>query len=324
MSSVTIQTLHLGQVGCCVWCQTLQRLYCGDMTSNDRGRQVSEVIGKRLRALRESKDYRQEDVAAAAQTLGLKWARSSVAALEAGTRSLSVEEFLLMPALVAQLGGWEEPLLLGTDRLIVSETLTLAAERLPSSAIGYLTPLMDTKSHIERNRRREEEEDLGAIPRQDGKFAYNLYAHSKNKSSAEAAVYGRIVLAIAPDAVIADWHEMTKRDYEITRTVTARLALPTEQQLYNKPMLTRAFAFALYGTSLGAERDARADRHGPYPSKRALRSARGHATREIIDELQQAIDSRWPAVQSVLDELDAVIDSPEELADWLRETEKLG
>lgn len=277
--------------------------------TDDKGRQVAVIIGERIRALREAKSLRQEDVVTAARSVGLPWARSSVAALEAGSRALSIGEFLLIPALVAQLGGWEEPLLSPTDRIIVSDSLSLAAERLPGAMIGYLTPIGDTKTTL---RQTGDTEELGSIPRADGE------GHRGNQSQARIVVYFRVLYALKPDVDIREWRDMIGLDYEITRTVAGRLTSPRDGKGVS-PFLVRAFAMALYGRSLGAERDARAESRGPYASKRALQSARGHATREIIDELQSAIDSRWSEIEPVFKRLDDVIDKPDELAEWLEE-----
>jgi transcriptional regulator with XRE-family HTH domain len=289
--------------------------------SNDEQRwQVAELVGVRLRALREAKGLRQEDVVTGAKSVGLQWGRSSVAALEAGTRSLSVGEFLLIPALVAQLGGWDQPLFSPTDRIIVSDSLSMAADRLPNAMIGYLTPLKDTETHLRGSRERSEVEELGAISREDEKYETDKMSeenkHRVHQARARIVVYRRALLALNPDADVRKWKEAITLDYEITRTIAGRLTSPREPDGVSLS-LARVFAFAMYGQSLGAERDMRAELRGPYASRRALQSARGHATRELIVELQEAIDSRWPEVEFVFNELDSVIDDPTSLTKWL-------
>ncbi|MBI0294466.1 helix-turn-helix transcriptional regulator [Streptomyces sp. PRKS01-29] len=292
-------------------------LYGGGMNSDSNGRQVAAIVGERLRALREAKDLRQEDVVTAAQSLGLTWGRSSVAALEAGNRSLSVGEFLLIPALVAQLGGWDEPLLSPTDRIVVSDSLTLSARRLTDAMIGYLTPVTDAAKVLST---RNEEDTLGAVPRNKGWDSVS--PHKLNQSNARAAVYLRVLHTLKPDATNSQWLELIRLDYEITRTIANRLSSPKHGRGVD-PLLARAFALSVYGRSLGEERDARAESRGPYPSKRALQSARGHATREIIEELQKQIDVRWKEIEPVFNELDAVFDDPDALNAWLKETQKM-
>lgn len=58
---------------------------------------LTAAIGLRLRELRLGEGLSQDDIAAAARRCGLRWKRSSVAALEAGNRDLSVGEFLSIP-----------------------------------------------------------------------------------------------------------------------------------------------------------------------------------------------------------------------------------
>ncbi len=61
---------------------------------------LQDLLARRLRALRLAHNARQEDVARGALSLGLDWTRSTVAAIEAGRRVLSIEELLLLPAIV--------------------------------------------------------------------------------------------------------------------------------------------------------------------------------------------------------------------------------
>lgn len=64
---------------------------------------LTKTIGGYLAELRGSYGYRQDDIAAFARDLGLTWMRSTVAALESGNRSLSAEEFLLLPRIVGRI-----------------------------------------------------------------------------------------------------------------------------------------------------------------------------------------------------------------------------
>lgn len=58
---------------------------------------LPQVVGFRLARLRDQFGLSQDDIATAAQRLGLAWRRSSVAMLEQGRRGLSAEELLLLP-----------------------------------------------------------------------------------------------------------------------------------------------------------------------------------------------------------------------------------
>lgn len=71
-------------------------------------RALEEALIDGLRNARTRWNLRQDDVAAAAQWLGLDWTRSTVASLEAGRRRLYVEEYLLLPALLVAAGVPED------------------------------------------------------------------------------------------------------------------------------------------------------------------------------------------------------------------------
>ena len=59
---------------------------------------LPQAIGDQLRRLRLDRfDLRQEDIAARARGLGLDWTQSTIAAIESGSRGLSLEEFFSLP-----------------------------------------------------------------------------------------------------------------------------------------------------------------------------------------------------------------------------------
>lgn len=66
---------------------------------------VPEVIGRRVRAMREETGRSQDDLADAARRAGLDWTRASVASLETGRRGLSAEELILLPLALHYLDG---------------------------------------------------------------------------------------------------------------------------------------------------------------------------------------------------------------------------
>lgn len=57
---------------------------------------VEQVIGRNLRRLRSERAFSQDQVARAAAAVGLSWTRPVVASVEAGTKSIGVEELLLL------------------------------------------------------------------------------------------------------------------------------------------------------------------------------------------------------------------------------------
>jgi len=71
-----------------------------DVTPLDR------VVGERLRLLRTESGVSLEEIAAEARRCGLGWAKSSVAALEAGRHSLDLGELLLLPTILGRAQVW--------------------------------------------------------------------------------------------------------------------------------------------------------------------------------------------------------------------------
>src|SRR5215510_7547295 len=66
--------------------------------------ELAAAVGKGLRAFREAKRVRQNDVALAARQTGLAWTRSIVMALEDGRRYLTIDEFARLPLILERLG----------------------------------------------------------------------------------------------------------------------------------------------------------------------------------------------------------------------------
>jgi len=62
-------------------------------------RPLQATIGERLRQVRQDRSFRQEDIAAGARRIGLRWNRATVALVENGVRALSIGEFLALPVL---------------------------------------------------------------------------------------------------------------------------------------------------------------------------------------------------------------------------------
>lgn len=101
---------------------------------------VATLIGRELRALRETAALRQDQVAATARAWGfLDWTSATVAAVEAGRRQLSVEELVLMPWIINgtgpasavshpdHSGATELPQILGCDHRAVVEITPMLA-----------------------------------------------------------------------------------------------------------------------------------------------------------------------------------------------------
>jgi len=60
---------------------------------------MNKLLATRVRQLREAQGLRQDEVAARARGLGLRWSRGTVAAIENGRRAIPLGETLLLPRL---------------------------------------------------------------------------------------------------------------------------------------------------------------------------------------------------------------------------------
>lgn len=303
MSSVWILTLHLGQSVCRVWCQTLEGLYRGAVTTNDNPRPLSVILGERLREFREERSLRQSDVASAAAGIGLGWARSSVAALESGSRKLSFEEVALLPTLVGVLGGWDKPLLrdddisLTDDRHVKPRALMLFVNGLtrPKGPVGEAPATPAVKSGSRETKRTP----LGGLP--DLEIAR------------PAAVEGAWLLIgerLYPDNDPREVWASGNIDRELISRLTSRVKFPDPTRV--TWVTLPVFSMGLWGKPFGNERDDRVA-GGTYPTTRSRQSARGHATRDMIGELDLEVQRRWPVVEEVFARLDDVWDSRWEL-----------
>lgn len=259
-------------------------------------------MGRRLREFRVAQGMRQEDIADAARYYGFNWGRSSVAALEAGNRDLDFSEILLLPKIVRRLGGWDESLLSG-QTIALSETLSVSSSEMLRMMLDLFEPLTDPSQSD------DDELVLGAISNEQRDLDVDI----KREVAREVLLYDQILFQLWPNYKIGPgW-----RDYsggEIVRTIAGRLEVPGGGE--PNTSLVRSFSLGMWGHLPGEERDTRANERGPYESKRALQSARGHVTRELIDELQHEIDKRWPEVKEIEAELEALIDDDQALRKW--------
>lgn len=280
------------------------------MATNERPRPLSAVVGERLRSFRESRGIRQEDLADEARKYGFTWGRSSVAALEAGNRDLSINELLLIPSMVKKLGGWNEPLIPPDTRVLLTENLWMPASQIPAHIFSLLasTALPDTLPEDAAAVEEEETLLLGGAEHEDFKSPDHQRAIATS-----VVVYEVMFRKLWPNRADVPWAGLTV-GMEVASRVAERITLPDGSR--PKRQLIQAFALGMWGRNIGDERDARTAARGTYETKRALQSARGHVTRELIEEIQEEIDRRWDEVVDVLEELDQSLGTDEAFAQW--------
>lgn len=287
--------------------------YGEGMASNEKARPLSQVVGERVRQFREARGVRQEDVADEARKYGFPWGRSSVAALEAGNRDLSFAELLILPSLLKRLGGWDEPLLPPGVNVILNENLWMPASQIPSHVFALMTP------SVRSERLPAEDEDfiLGGLENEPPRKSLK----TRQSIARTVQVYDYLLLVLWPGRGGLHLTPEFTRGVEIARKIAERVKTPDGKS--PDWQLIQIFSWGLWGRNPGDERDARAASRGTYETKRALQSARGHVTRELIEELQAEIDKKWPTVKRVFDEMESAIATEEGLNEWEERLRKL-
>lgn len=286
------------------------------MATNEKPQPLSVVVGESLRRFREARGLRQEDIAEEARKYGFSWGRSSVASLESGNRDLSVNELLLLPSIIKKLGGWEEPLVPSDARLLINESLWMPASQIPSHVFALFAPSA-TPQKLEAGVEPVEDEDLllGSTEEEDHDSVERRIATARR-----VVVYEYMFRRLWPQRSDMEFVRFLV-GLEISRKVADRIVTPDGQRADSS--LVHVFGLGLWGRTVGAERDARADARGSYETKRALQSARGHVTRELIEELQAEINRRWPEVTEILEELEKAVEAKGGFEAWEKKVSRV-
>jgi transcriptional regulator with XRE-family HTH domain len=221
---------------------------------------IHQLIGARIRQLRETKGLLQEDVAARAREFGFDWVRGTVAMVEAGHRRLTLEEFFSLPRILESAGVgdlWLEDVL-------------------PRKGFALLTPLVGTPVKVLRAMLRGESR-LG----KQAATGLSIRETPEVPGIAEARALWRRwwPRASAPDpgtlytVVLASCGDAESKAARVLRVPPVTVALA---------------AAGRWHRSLTKERDARvADQSkGSAISARTLQALRGHITRQLLDELR--------------------------------------
>jgi hypothetical protein len=234
---------------------------------------VAAAIGRRLRRMREEGDHvrRQDDVARLVADRGLDWTRDTVASVENGRRGISLDEFVVLcAAFDVAPHEWFSPEGALTDYM-----------RLPSS---YVVSVED----VRRVMRGDFGSDVGDHP------IPPRYERKKDSS-----IKDKIQTAVEHTRELAQWwpespHRPTNNSSSLDE-VFRGAGLTAEQKAAQKlgitPFQVAFVAYSLWGTTLSARRDdLTAKRATADADKRSLQATRGHVSRALIAEIQQAID----------------------------------
>jgi transcriptional regulator with XRE-family HTH domain len=239
------------------------------------------VMGARIRALREQHGKRQDDLAATARHVGLRWSRATIATIEAGRRQLSVGEFLLLPYV------------LGQSRISV-DTEAADKPRYPELADllpkeGWVALTAETDVHAEA---------LHAILR--GKVGETLTVlfdtpeHRREQAQFEAlrTVMPRY-LAVTERIWSKVWPEAKTRRSDRTKIVEDAeqdAEQKAAQKLGVSPLAIAIAAHKLWKHSLTEERDRRVtEQANDAATPRTVQALRGHITRTLLIEIEPLV-----------------------------------
>jgi transcriptional regulator with XRE-family HTH domain len=244
---------------------------------------LTDAIGERMRALREERGLRQDDVAQAARRLGFHWTRAAVAKLEAGQRGLNAGEFLFLPEMI-NFASITVPV---ERRKAVVEL----ADLLPSD--GWIALTNETRVRaralqmlLQGQRKDVSTLDLDVPLMRHVDAQANEVLSRFHRSRAERQA---IWQAVWPEATEIDVSEaVMEAAGEAEQKAASRLGAP--------PIAVALEARRLWQRSLTAERDRRVASEESAESEdssesenthpRSRQAVRGHVTRLLITELE--------------------------------------
>lgn len=214
-------------------------------------RALREVVGERVRTLRQNGDVRQEQLAEHARAVGLPWARSSVTTLEAGRRDLPLEEVVLLPSLLSQATG---------------APVTLA-DLIPDAAELKLGRLTVTGQQL-----RDALAGVAALP---GPPEHGFLSEQGDLTDLRHRWPGLDREHLAAAA--------TRPTQEPDQKAARKLSKDLGWEV--RPQSVAVAAQALWGRTLAAHRDGLAGQTNLPDSRRGQQTALGHITRRLLTEL---------------------------------------
>jgi transcriptional regulator with XRE-family HTH domain len=240
------------------------------VTDDGKTQTVGQLIGRNLRAMREAEGESQDKLAERVRAAGLNWSRSTIAALEAGTKTLDVGEFALLSVALLQP---PERLLAGPGWIEAAPGARMTAEALRrvhngSEAFGEIT-----MADLDTPEIREARETWA-------KATTPALAEGLEETQRRFATYQRIVPRFTHGQLRAAQFA-ARNDAE----------MKAARKLHLDDAVEVAFAaLRLWGRSLTEERDARVSAMAPPDaSPRTLQALRGHITRQLLEELEPVL-----------------------------------
>jgi hypothetical protein len=220
------------------------------------------ALAAAIRRAREQTGRRQEDVAAEARAYGLAWTPATVAAIETGRRHVTAVELLLLPFVLSEAGGEVielKDVLAGIGRVQLTRETSVDPKVLVDVVSGRAAA-------------------LGELPARE----WGRLWDTPRRRAAKRAM--KAVSELAPYA--EKYPGMSARDQELAWEESGGEAERHASYRFDCSALDIAMAARnLWGRSLSAERDARAE-----PD--ASPQARGRVTRQLLDELEPVLKRR--------------------------------
>ena len=222
-----------------------------------------QLLGGRLKTLREQHGCRQEVLALVARRWGLPWRREVVTMLEAGRRHLTTEEWLLLPTVMTAAFVPPEPftwtdLVRGMDHVALTPELNIAGATLESLVTreGVLEARLDQTVERPETRKTNDLLQVEAVGRRWW------------PGGVPPSVVGVVLRAAAGEA-----ERKAARVLDVT------------------PLLVALAAVKCWGRPLTDEREDRIAKAGAESvSARVLQARRGHVTRTLLAELRSLLD----------------------------------
>jgi transcriptional regulator with XRE-family HTH domain len=231
---------------------------------------IDQAIGQRLREVRLELGLRQDEVAKAAGWAGLGWTQSTIAAIERGSRALSLGEWFLLSTVIGFATGYVThqvelaDLLPTSGRVALSEETTADVEALRDALAGRLT-----------------DPDRKVFADFDTPFIRRA-----NEGMRRQLAKVKELLPLWPDMTLGGYEDAQKAARGDAERKAAR-------KLGVEALQLSVAAHGRYGRSFTAERDARVAEQAPEDAlPRSLQALRGHVTRTMLAELAPALERK--------------------------------
>lgn len=250
------------------------------------------LVGRKLGSLRSENGFRQADVALLMrERAGIHWTRATVANVEAGLRDVSLDELVgLCLVFAIDLASFFSD---AVDRWVQIGQEGVVSTTLIRAALGDAAAASEVAASDQR------EHELTPATRQPGDITE---AVALGVVRWYREVLGVYVGTIDPDAAALIY----KGGFgvgEAEGKAAVRLGVP--------PIVVQRLSHLLWARSFTDERDRRAG-HSPDDSPRSVQAKRGHAARQMLNELRAFLTDECGGMDAVGARLTAFEDAGRE------------